>query len=110
MKFVSTGPGGHELSDLLKIKNVSHATASRLEAFMEQFNNRLSSKGIYYRVRTHSRGLTYFPTDKDSPKAFWINLAQNWFTIAYTDKDREYSKRVSDDNLDMMLAFAESLF
>ena len=110
MKFVRTGPGGHKLQDILKKQKVSHATISRLKDFMEQIDKRLSSQGVYYRVHTHSRGLTYFPTDKDRPKAFWINLAQSWFTIAYTDKDGEHSKRVFDDNLGMMLDFAEGLF
>jgi hypothetical protein len=110
MKFVRTGPGGYKLENILKKQKVSHATIFRLKEFIEKIDNRLSSRGIYYKVHTHSRGLTYFPTDEDRPKAFWINLAQNWFTIAYTDKDGEHSKRVFDDNLDMMLIFVEGLF
>ena len=110
MKFVQTGPGGHKLQDILKNQKASSATVSLLKAFMEQIDNRLSSRGIYYKVHTHARGLTYFPTNEDRSKAFWINFAQNWFTIAYTDKDGEHSKRVFDDNLGRMLDFAEGLF
>jgi hypothetical protein len=110
MRLVRTGPGGYKLKDILKKQKVSSATISLLKAFIEQMDNRLVSRGIYYKVHTHSRGLTYFPTDKDRPKAFWINLAQEWFTIAYTDKDGEHSKRVFDDNMDIMLDFAEGLF
>ena len=64
MKFVRTGPGGHKLQDILKKQKVSHATISRLKRFIEQIDKRLSSQGVYYRVHTHSRGLTYFPTDE----------------------------------------------
>jgi len=110
MKFVRTGPGGYKLEDILKKQKASPETISRLNEFIEQIDNRLSARGIYYRVHTHSRGLTYFPSDEDRPKAFWINILQNWFTIAYTDEDGEHSKRVFDDNLDMMLDFAEGLF
>jgi len=110
MRFVRTGPGGYKLKDILKEQKVSSATASLLKVFMEKIDNRLSSRGIYYKVHTHSRGLTYFPTDEERSKAFWINFAQNWFTIAYTDNDVQHSKRVFDDNLDRMLDFAEGLF
>jgi hypothetical protein len=110
MKFVQTGPGGHKFEDVLSKQKVSSATVSLHEEFMEQIDNRLSSRGIYYRVHTHARGLTYFPTDEDRPKAFWINFAQNWFTISYTDPDGEHSKRVFNDNMDVMLDFAEGLF
>ncbi|MFC1577645.1 hypothetical protein ACFL36_01410 [Thermodesulfobacteriota bacterium] len=110
MKFVRTGPGGHKLQDILKDQKVSSATVSLLKEFIEKIDNRLSSRGIYYKVHTHTRGLTYFPTDEDRPKAFWINFAQDWFTIAYTDKDGQQSKRVFDDNLEKMLGFAEGFF
>ena len=110
MEFVRTGPGGHKLEGILKKQRASHTTITCLNKFIEQIDNRLSYRGIYYRVHTHSRGLTYFPSEEDRPKAFWINIYKNWFAIAYTDKDGEHSKRVFDGNLGIMLDFAEGLF
>jgi hypothetical protein len=109
-KLVFTEQSRQKLEDLLRTMKVSDEAASRLHRFMRELNVRLLRNHNYIRIQPHVRGLTYFPTANKSPKAFWINLAKNWFTIAYTELDGEHSKPVLENNFEEMLEFAEDLF
>jgi hypothetical protein len=109
-KIIRENTGEKQLSVALRERKVSEATIFLLSSFMGEIDRRLISQCPYLRVKTHDRGLTYFPSIHNKPKAFWINFSQNWFTIAYTEGGKEFSKQVHRENLEEMLNFAEKLF
>jgi hypothetical protein len=67
-KIIRENVGEKRLEDALNQKNVSDATIRLLCTFMGEIDRRLISKFPYLRVKTHDRGLTYFPSTHNRPK------------------------------------------